>query len=568
MRMAIKKKIFTACFLLCASLILRAQEKNAFAASLNLIDADEKIIQGGVLYEGQTIKGVISFDEKKWDGKTKFYCYVFQYTEGENILNLFYPLGDIDNQFPIRLPDGSYQKRVNLFEGVISPPFGLDNFILVMSEKPIPNYRDIARNSGTRGTSDNSKRELMKLLKGSKLSEFYDPGYGKFATNTLQVESRPLSEKAGLTKGNTARSVFIMNDSAEIFYTPVPQTAIVRDSFPIIEITDPFFDTVSTRGTKILSAVPSKKILIRGITVDRKSGIKRVLVNDQPVTSYRETVGYFDYLYELNDGVNTADITVENNNGYKRLVRIRFQYNAPKQEVVSIPKDILLVIGIDNYVNGWPTLNNAKRDAKDFEDLMTGQYGYKKENTIELFNGNATNRNIFNTIDSLARNLNSNDRLLVYFSGHGYYDKQMDMGYWIPSNAEKNASYEYIDNLRLTRLFSKAKVKNIFIIVDACYSGQFVRDMRREDAGNDKSRMVLCSGKLQPVSDGDPGKNSPFAEKVLAFFRKPTATPLLASDLIYSVKNSFSQLDGQKPVGGAIDEVGDENGDFVFQKKK
>jgi hypothetical protein len=80
--------------------------------------------------------------------------------------------------------------------------------------------------------------------------------------------------------------------------------------------------------------------------------------------------------------------------------------------------------------------------------------------------------------------------------------------------------------------------------------------------------MVLCSGKLKPVPDGEPGTNSPFAIEVLEFLRKPAAATILASDLIQQVKRSFAGTEGQKPVGGAIDEVGDENGDFVFRKEK
>ena len=67
---------------------------------------------------------------------------------------------------------------------------------------------------------------------------------------------------------------------------------------------------------------------------------------------------------------------------------------------------------------------------------------------------------------------------------------------------------------------------------------------------------------------GDPGTNSPFALQVLDYLSKPGEVKVLASDLIQQVKKSFAGKDGQKPVGGAIDEVGDENGDFVFRREK
>lgn len=542
-----------------------------FGASLGLELSDGRKVQGGILYDGDIIKGFISIDKNKWDGKSRFYCYVFHYTEGHDIM-LAYPFetgSTTENFFPVMQADGTLRQHISLFEGIISPPYGKDNFILLMTEKPFINIRDLWRF----GDNDvNLKQELMKLVKGSKLSVFSDPKYGQIAISTMQFESRPASEKTGLTKSAAGgKNVFALGDSAEIFYTPLPLKDIVRDSFPTIEIIDPSFDTTTMRGTKLLAVPAAQKILIRGIAANWKQGvnaIRSISINGRPASVFRASSGYFDYLYEPKEGLNIADVKVENSQGYARTIRLKFHYQLQAAgKPAKEGKDHLLVIGINKYAN-WTELHNATRDAKDFRQLMLDSYGFKKENIAELFDEQATRKQIYAKLRSYVDNLEENDRLLVYFSGHGYYDPKLESGYWIPADAQDGADDEYLSNLDITRMFQKMKAKNIFVIADACYSGQLLRDMQKENSGQYKSRMVLCSGKLKPVPDGVPGSNSPFAIKVLDFLRKPAAATVLASELIQEIKKSFAGNDGQKPVGGAIDEVGDENGDFVFKKTK
>lgn len=547
-------------------------EKFCASLSLETLNTASKTIKGGVLYQGDKVKCLLNFNEANWDGKTQFYCYVIYYSEAETDVNLFYPFGDdgyIPELFPMKSEDGKFIFSTTLFEAVITEPYGKDNFVLIMSDSLI-DFKPLVNKAVTRGATEGkyNKEELLKLIKGSKLSSYYQPGHGEISIKNMQIETRPANEKNGLVKkALNTRQIFAINDSAEIFYTPTPQLDIVRDSFPTLVILDPSFDTSTMRGIKVLASTPVKKALFRGIAVDWKRGIQQITVNNKPVSTYQEASGYFDYLLELKDGANQADIMVENKQGFKRTIRIKFNYTAKQESIIRPGKDFLLVIGINKYTN-WPHLNNATTDARDFSTLMINDFGFVKENVIELMDSNATRKNIYSQFKHMLDSLTENDRLLIYFSGHGYYDASLDLGYWIPIDAENDASDRYLNNLEITRMIQKMKAKNIFVIADACYSGQLLRDMHKENGGTYKSRMVLCSGKLQPVADGVPGSNSPFAKQVLLFLRQTTGPTLLASDMIQQVKRSFSATATQKPVGGAIDEVGDENGDFEFLRKK
>lgn len=567
---------------ICQCNILSAQkDKEAFNASFVLQYADSayKIASTGVFYIGDKLKGKLVFDGKNPDKKK--YCYVLIYNDNSPVFYLAYPFedsGNIANQFPKINDAGQVIKEITLFEGEVTYPLGVDNIVAILSENPIVNYASIfnndTSNNHVRAAQNPGKTELIKFLKGSKLSAFYNPAYGEVEIKTIQLETREKQEKKGVlygtitsTRNNPKESKFIIEDAdgiAEIFYTPTPQEDVIRDNFPIIDIIDPTFDTTAIRGLRVLKSADSKKILIRGIVADRQRGIKKLTLNDQIPTTYRESTGFFDYLYEPKKGPNVIDITAENKEGYKRTLRFRFQYNGKTEEITAKGKDYLLVMGIDKYKN-WPVLSNPAADAKAFKEVMVDNYGYKNENVIELFNENATRKNIYTQLKKLVDNLTENDRLLVYYAGHGFYDEKLELGYWIPVNAESEEYDEFLNNLDIARYIQKMKAKNIFVIADACYSGSLVRDMQKENSKDYRSRIILCAGKLQPVSDGKPGNHSPFATQVLQFFKTSTNKTVLASDLIQFVKLTLKKA---PPVGGALDEVGDENGDFIFERKE
>ena len=91
-------------FLLYPTLDLAAQATKKFGASLSLEMNNGRQVQGGVLYEGDIVKGIIRFNKEQWDGKSLFYCYVFHYTEGQDIM-LAYPAAADDPGAAARLDD-------------------------------------------------------------------------------------------------------------------------------------------------------------------------------------------------------------------------------------------------------------------------------------------------------------------------------------------------------------------------------------------------------------------------------------------------------------------------------
>ena len=108
-------------------------------------------------------------------------------------------------------------------------------------------------------------------------------------------------------------------------------------------------------------------------------------------------------------------------------------------------KNYLLSIGIDKY-NDLPQLYNAVKDAKEVVDVLLNKYQFEQTLVMELYNEAATKKNIYKKLRELTERVTPKDNVLIYFSGHGEYDKLAKEGYWIPVDAENGEESDYIPN--------------------------------------------------------------------------------------------------------------------------
>ncbi len=233
-----------------------------------------------------------------------------------------------------------------------------------------------------------------------------------------------------------------------------------------------------------------------------------------------------------------------------------------------VGRNYLLVIGIDNYTNGFTKLFNAVRDALAFKEAMLGQFSFDEDDLYLLLNEDATKRNIIRTFDRLLDILTEKDSLVFYYSGHGEFISRTERGYWIPFDGHLGERDTYLSNSDVIDFMRAAKARHVFGIVDSCFSAAL---FRRGDAQVVKnptfyipSRWLLTAGRLQPVSDGSLGKNSPFATSLLAILKQPL-NQLWVSKICYDVIHGMAfNTEEQIPRGEPLHNVGHQGGEFVF----
>jgi len=78
----------------------------------------------------------------------------------------------------------------------------------------------------------------------------------------------------------------------------------------------------------------------------------------------------------------------------------------------------------------------------------------------------------------------------------------------------------------------------------------------------------LASGRLEVVSDGEIGSNSPFARVLLNYLRENPEDEFPVSQLIQHVKMQVSEVSEQTPIGNPLRLSGDEGGEFIFRRAK
>lgn len=228
-------------------------------------------------------------------------------------------------------------------------------------------------------------------------------------------------------------------------------------------------------------------------------------------------------------------------------------------------------IGINRYLH-FPNLNNAVRDVQDVLILLQREYGMESERVITLFEEEATRDNIIDKLDELTSQVAPEDKLIIYYSGHGHLNQQTNLAYWIPQDAPKDRASGYIPNSTVRDYIKSIPSLHTLLISDSCFSGTlFVRGTSRStDAGEEleqrRSRWGIVSGRHdEEVYDGEPGTNSPFAASILKVLQRNRNDRLnvakLADQVVEMTRANYTQL----PEGNPLFGVGHDGGQYVFR---
>jgi hypothetical protein len=232
-----------------------------------------------------------------------------------------------------------------------------------------------------------------------------------------------------------------------------------------------------------------------------------------------------------------------------------------------------LIIGVDQYHHA-PHLESAVKDATGVRDVLIQRYGFKREQIIELFNGQATRTNIENALHRLGRESREADSVFIYFAGHGQYEEDGRIGWWVPVEGRPQEPGTFITNSSIRDYIGGMRARHVYLVVDSCFSGSLFSKSRTMPPLNDqwfvklyerRSRWVLTSGGTEPVMDRGREGHSIFAFyfiKVLQENEAPYLVPSFISDQVGPlVARNAEQLPRSEPLQGA----GDEGGQFVFR---
>ena len=248
-----------------------------------------------------------------------------------------------------------------------------------------------------------------------------------------------------------------------------------------------------------------------------------------------------------------------------------------------------LLIGIDAYQH-VPKLQYAVSDVNALKEVLVARYGFPVANVAVLTDGRATKEGIMAALGALAdtRRLTRDDRVLIYFSGHGQTVRLPlgggETGYLIPCDAnidlndlQNPAPYvtSCIPMNTVWEALAQCPAKHVLLIADACYSGLFARSRALEALVADRSAQVLAVRPARQVMTGG-GKgektwekpewgHGAFTDTLLDELRARAATPgavFTAQELYASLFRAVTRLTDGKQTPQLADR--DTEGEFLF----
>ena len=235
-----------------------------------------------------------------------------------------------------------------------------------------------------------------------------------------------------------------------------------------------------------------------------------------------------------------------------------------------------LLIYVDDYTN-LPKLETPKHDIEVIANILKSRYGFKE---TKIISNPRNNDELVAVLDSYGQKIKRKDNLLIYYAGHGSFEKRMKEGFWQLKDAKERSRVGWISiKSAINNTLNIINARHILVISDSCYSGAIFRkggaslphnrdDIRYyKEIYQKKSRTALTSGGLEPVLDGSPlnPNNSIFSNALLSTLEKNKKSIFSLEEKFPEIKRYIKLKADQTPEYSDISKTGHEmGGDFIF----
>lgn len=159
-------------------------------------------------------------------------------------------------------------------------------------------------------------------------------------------------------------------------------------------------------------------------------------------------------------------------------------------------KKFALIIGIDKYSppkavkispasgrTSWPELKGCKNDGISVKSILRNKFMFDSVNIVELYDTDATRKNILDEMENLLKRCGKNDIAFIYYSGHGSQiknSKSPENDFLDETIVPANTWQQGVTDIRDKEL---NKIFNGFIdgeialttIFDCCHSGSLTK---------------------------------------------------------------------------------------------
>lgn len=143
-----------------------------------------------------------------------------------------------------------------------------------------------------------------------------------------------------------------------------------------------------------------------------------------------------------------------------------------------------LVVGTAQY-DSLPDLHTPLADARAVAGVLRDRYRFDVQ-VLE----NPTRYEIVSALNRYRTVVTPDDNLLVYYAGHGFFDEAADKAYWLPSDAQRDNSANWIIADDVTSTIRAVPARHVLVVADSCYSGGLTRDAGPVFTRQERSRFL------------------------------------------------------------------------------
>jgi hypothetical protein len=310
---------------------------------------------------------------------------------------------------------------------------------------------------------------------------------------------------------------------------------------------------------------------LRGLAQDG-AGVHQVLVNSEPAELRPD--GEFSSWVRLAPGSNLIVVKATDVHGNTAYRSVEVELAAPSARS-GARADQAVIFATSRY-DRWGELVNPVQDGEMLKALLESLYGFDVELVVD-----PSLAEILQTLRRYAATTPSpQDQLLVFFAGHGHYDQEFQEGFVVARDSLKDDALgrTYLPHSRLAAILDNLPYRHVLVVLDVCFGGTFARrlgesrmrgvEMYEEVPRQEfirrqlepMSRIYLTSGGKEYVHDGQPGRHSPFARRLIEALRSGGG-----ADRILTVGELHGYLEKLRPEPRAGSFGSDEpGGGFLF----
>jgi formylglycine-generating enzyme required for sulfatase activity len=266
-------------------------------------------------------------------------------------------------------------------------------------------------------------------------------------------------------------------------------------------------------------------------------------------------------------------------------VKVKDETTNATEEVELYKGSYALVIGAVNYnpKAGWKKLNGVREDVPAVVKVLENNQKFDVVETLI----DPTSENLLQKMTTFVNNygLNPENRILIYYAGHGYTETESDnrkFGYLVPIDAPdpkkdfqgfiaKAVSMDDIENLA-----KRIRSKHALFVFDSCFSGTLIN--RNKIVVPPIINYLATQNVRQFITSGEAGEEVPdesiFREMFVRGLEGEADKPpfgnndgfITASELAYFLQDRviYYAKTPQTPQYGKIRDPKLDRGDFIF----